>query len=205
MAGPTLLLATSNPGKRLELQAFVPPGIAILTLKDVDIVPPPEDGASFVEIACTKATFAANATGMIAIADDSGLEVDALGGAPGIWSARYAGEPTDDARNRSLLLTNLAEVPEKDRGARFRCAVAVATPDGVVTVGEGFCAGSIGCRDVGTNGFGYDALFRLSDGRTMAELTTDQKNRISHRARAYEQIAPVIARLFTVESRREQS
>ncbi len=204
MAGPTLLLATSNPGKRAELQAFVPPGIVIVTLADVGVVLPPEDGASFVEIARAKATFAANATGMIAIADDSGLEVDALGGAPGIWSARYAGVPTDDAQNRSLLLTNLADIPENARSARFRCAVAVATPDGGVSVGEGICAGSIGPREVGANGFGYDSLFRLSDGRTMAELSPDEKNRISHRARAYEQIAPVIARLFTVETRGEQ-
>lgn len=193
MAGPTLLLATSNPGKRTELQAFLPPGIDVLTLADVDVTMPAEDGETFLEIASVKAEFAARSSGLLTVADDSGLEVDALGGAPGVLSARFAGEPSDDSRNRSKLLSELAAHPGVDRSARFRCAVAVATVDGRLATGEGACPGSIGYEEIGENGFGYDSLFRLPDGRTMAQLEPEEKNRISHRARAYEKIAPTVA------------
>jgi len=192
-----LLLATSNPGKREELRAFIPTGVEIVTLADFDIDLPPEDGKSFVEIASTKAAFAARASGLLTIADDSGLDVDALAGAPGIWSARFAGEPVDDARNRTYLLAQLDCVPIGQRTARFRCAVAIANPDGVIATGEGACEGTIGMREVGSYGFGYDSLFVLPDGRTMAELETVEKNRISHRARAYEQIASQLELVLT--------
>lgn len=192
LAGPMLLLATSNPGKRTELLAFLPSGIQVVTLADVAIEMPPEVGASFVEIARKKALFAARSTGIATIADDSGLEVDALAGAPGIYSARYAGEPSDDARNRALLLLNLRDTPSGGRSARFRCAVAFADHQGVIAAGEGASEGTIGFSEVGENGFGYDSLFLLPDGRTMAQLEADEKNRISHRARAYEAIAAAL-------------
>ena len=193
MAGSSLLLATSNPGKRIELLAFLPVGIEVLTLADLSIELPPEEGDSFGSIATLKATFAAQASGLVAIADDSGLEVDALGGSPGIRSARYAGEPPDDARNRDKLLSEMRDIPPGQRTARFRCAVALARPDGLVDYRDGTCEGSIGFKEVGTNGFGYDSLFLLPSGLTMAQLPLEQKNKISHRADAYQKIAPILA------------
>ncbi len=192
MAGSPLLLATSNPGKRIELLAFLPTDVEVLTLTDLNIELPPEEGASFGEIAKVKATVAAKSSGLLAIADDSGLEVDALGGEPGIRSARYAGEPVDDARNRSKLLSAMRDVPPDRRRARFRCAVAIARPDGDVEYRDGTCEGSIGFEEIGTNGFGYDSLFRLHTGLTMAQLPLAEKNQISHRADAYRQIAPIL-------------
>ncbi len=192
MAGPTLLLATSNPGKRTELLAFLPQGTDVLTLTDIDMVMPEEVGVTFIENATTKARFTCEMSGLLTIADDSGLEVAALHGAPGIRSARYAGEPVDDGRNRTRLLAELARRPKEDRSARFRCVVAIARPDGTVATGEGICAGTIGFAEAGVNGFGYDSLFVLPDGRTMAELDPTEKNRISHRARAYEVVAPTL-------------
>lgn len=192
MAGSPLLLATSNQGKRRELLAFLPADIEVITLADLNLTLPPEDGESFVEIASVKAAFAGKASGLITLADDSGLEVDALSGAPGIRSARYAGDPGDDAKNRDRLLADLRDVDERRRSARFRCAVAISHPDGRVKTGEGFCAGSIGFDEIGDNGFGYDSLFRLADGRTMAQLHSAEKNQISHRARAFEVIFPTL-------------
>jgi XTP/dITP diphosphohydrolase len=136
---------------------------------------------------------------MLAFADDSGLEVDALGGAPGIRSARYAGEPPDDCRNREKLLAELRDVPQEQRTARFRCAVALARPDGPVEVRDGVCEGSIAFEEVGTNGFGYDSIFRLANGLTMAQLSLKQKNQISHRADAYRKIAPVLSTWIGLE------
>jgi XTP/dITP diphosphohydrolase len=192
MAGSSLLLATSNPGKRVELLAFLPTGIEVLTLADLQIDLPPEEGETFAEIAAVKATVAAGASGLIALADDSGLEVDALGGLPGIRSARYAGASANDARNREKLLSAMRNIPTDQRTARFRCAVALARPDGEVTLSNGACEGSIGFKEVGTNGFGYDSLFLLPSGLTMAQLPLEEKNQISHRADAYRQIAPVL-------------
>ena len=193
MAGSPLLLATSNPGKRVELLAFLPAGVEVLTLADFSIELPPEDGDSFGAIAVRKAAFAAQSSGLLAIADDSGLEVDALGGAPGLRSARYAGEPSDDARNRRKLLTEMREVPSSQRTARFRCAVALARPDGPVEYRDGTCEGAIGFEEIGTNGFGYDSIFLLPSGLTMAELPITEKNQISHRANAYRKIAPILS------------
>ena len=192
MAGSSLLLATSNPGKRIELLAFLPSGIEVLTLTDLNIELPPEDGESFSAIAMVKATVAAQASGLLAIADDSGLEVDALDGAPGIRSARYAGETTDDGRNRAKLLSAMRDIPLGRRTARFRCAVAVAHPDGEVQCRDGVCEGTIGTEEIGSNGFGYDSIFVLPSGQTMAQLTLEEKNQISHRADAYRKIAPTL-------------
>jgi len=129
------------------------------------------------------------------LADDSGLEVDALDGAPGVWSARYAGEPCDDGANNRKLLGALAGVPDDRRTARFRCALVFVDADGTRLVAEGACEGRIGHAPRGSGGFGYDPLFLVADdaaGRTMAELAPDEKNRISHRARALDALARLL-------------
>lgn len=190
MAGSTLLLATSNLGKRAEFVRLLPTDVRVLTLQDLGIVLPPEIGESFQEIAAAKALAAATSAGLPALADDSGLEVDALDGAPGVRSARFAGETASDAANRAKLLAALSDVPPARRLARFRCAVALAEPNAVVTWAEGSCEGAVATEERGRNGFGYDSVFLLPDGRTMAELTAEEKDRISHRARAYAAILP---------------
>lgn len=182
-----LVLATRNRGKVLEFQDL---------LKDLDVVVRPvsdypgtyeveEDGDTFEANAIKKARAAAEQTGEIAMADDSGLEVDALGGDPGVRSARYSGG--GDAANNQKLLSKLEGVPDERRTARFRCAVAIATPQGEVYTASGSCEGYIAHEPRGTRGFGYDPLFVAPEfGKTFAELTEEEKNRISHRARAVE-------------------
>ena len=129
-------------------------------------------------------------SGHVTLADDSGLEVDALGGAPGVRSARYAGEHHDDADNRALLTRNLAALAAGERAARFVAAIAIIDAAGSLCVTRGTCEGSIAIEERGAGGFGYDSLFELPDGRTMAELTAVEKNTISHRADALRQALP---------------
>lgn len=191
-----LLIASNNRGKLKEFRALLPADVQLFTLADLGLPSPEETGTTFAENAQLKAELAARRTNMIAIADDSGLEVDALDGAPGVYSARYAGENATDAMNCAKLLDTLREVPGSHRSARFRCAVAIACPDGETIMESGTCEGSIGWEPRGANGFGYDPLFVLPDGRTMAELPSDEKNLISHRANAYRAISPTIRRLF---------
>ena len=190
--GRTILIATSNRGKRAEFERLLPSTVRIVALDDLDVrvQMPAETGTSYAEIAATKALAAAEQSGWLTVADDSGLEVDALDGAPGLRTARFAGEPPTDDRNRALLLSLLAVVSASRRTARFRCAVALAEPGRVVAVTEGTCAGRIGTSEVGTRGFGYDPLFVLDDGRTMAELTDVEKDRVSHRGRAIRAMLP---------------
>jgi XTP/dITP diphosphohydrolase len=190
--GRTILIATSNRGKRAEFERLLPSTVRIVALDDPDVrvQMPAETGTSYAEIAATKALAAAEQSGWLTVADDSGLEVDALDGAPGLRTARFAGEPPTDDRNRALLLSLLADVSASRRTARFRCAVALAEPGRVVAVTEGTCAGRIGTSEVGTRGFGYDPLFVLDDGRTMAELTDVEKDRVSHRGRAIRAMLP---------------
>ena len=186
-----LLLATSNEGKANEFRALLPSGVRVLTLQDVGIVPAPEVGDTFAANAAAKALDGANESGMLTLGDDSGLEVDALRGAPGVHSARYAGTPVSDARNREKLLAAMQAFPETtERTARFRCVVALAIPGSVVATAEGVCHGSIGISPRGFHGFGYDPVFVLPDGRTMAEIDTAEKNTVSHRAEAYRRILP---------------
>lgn len=199
-----LLAATSNPHKLHELRAiFAPLGIAILGLGDIPGGPfpePVEDGATFDANARIKAVAYAKMTGRVCVADDSGLEVAALGGAPGVDSARYAGRDGTraqrDARNNAKLLAALAGVPEEQRTARFVCSMCAADPDGsVLATGRGEFTGRIGFEARGTNGFGYDPLFVTSDGRTSAELSDAEKNARSHRAAAARAMAQAVTRL----------
>lgn len=183
-----LVLATGNAGKLRELQAILAPmRVEVLPLSEFTDSAAEETGDSFVENALLKARFAAKAAGIPAIADDSGLEVDALGGAPGIYSARYAGAGAGDAANNAKLLRELAGVPDQKRRARYRCAmVFVSRPDdpGPV-VCEASWEGRIATAARGNGGFGYDPLFVVAGGeRTAAEYEAGEKNRVSHRGRA---------------------
>ncbi|HLK91132.1 MAG TPA: XTP/dITP diphosphatase [Polyangia bacterium] len=184
-----VVVATRNKGKLREIVPLLS-GIP-LELVTIDALAPEaelrEDGVTFEENALAKARQAAAATGLPAIADDSGLEVDALDGAPGVWSARYAGPGADDAANNAKLLAALRDVPAPRRGARFRCvAVFVDPARGLEIVRDGSCTGEILAVPRGTDGFGYDPLFLVpAVSRTMAELPLDEKNRLSHRAAAF--------------------
>lgn len=191
-----LVLATSNDGKRNELQSLLGNRFQVLTMADLDLASPPETGTTFAENAVLKAVHAARATGFVALGDDSGLEVAALNGEPGIRSARYAGEPANDQRNRSLLVKRLLGLPRSRRSARFVCALALASPSGEVEVVEGTCNGIITETERGTNGFGYDSLFELADGRTLAELSSCEKSAVSHRGQAVRKVLPVIERMM---------
>jgi XTP/dITP diphosphohydrolase len=198
-----LLIATNNPGKVKEyadLLDGLPLTITTPAQEGLSLAVD-ETGGTFAENAILKARAYARAGGLLTLADDSGLEVDALGGAPGVRSARYAGGEASDEDRYCLLLRNLADVPAEERTARFRCVVAVATPEGKVHTAEGRCEGVIGFEPRGTHGFGYDPVFCLSDrGQTMAELSPQVKNQISHRARAVQAALPVLRRLLAVEA-----
>lgn len=181
-----VILASNNANKLREMQQILSPlGWEILRQKDVGLhLEPDENGEIFEENSLIKAEAVMKASGLPAIADDSGVEVDALDGAPGVHSARYGGEscPDDKARNR-YLLRNMEKVPEGSRGARFVSVITMACPDGTVISARGELAGEILRQEQGDGGFGYDPLFYIpSEGCTMAELTAERKNEISHRA-----------------------
>lgn len=187
-AGTSLLLGTRNPGKIHEIKLIIGDlGLELHSLQEFANVAVAEENAeTYAENAIAKARFYARATGMLALADDSGLEVEALGGAPGVISARYAGEDATDGDRRELLLSELAKTGSRNRRARFVCAIAIADADGTVVNGsEGICEGTITFEPRGSSGFGYDPLF-VPEGyeQTFAELSDEVKNRISHRARA---------------------
>ncbi|MGY1760952.1 RdgB/HAM1 family non-canonical purine NTP pyrophosphatase [Geodermatophilus sp. SYSU D00779] len=196
-----LLLATRNPGKLAELQRLLEsavPGVAVVGLRDVPDYPEaPETGATFAENALLKAREAVRYTGLPAVADDSGLTVDALNGMPGVLSARWSGRHGDDAANTALLLGQLADVPDERRGGAFVCAAAVVTPDGAERVLERSWRGQVVREPRGTNGFGYDPVF-LPDGldRTAAELTAAEKDARSHRGQAFAALVPLVAELL---------
>ena len=190
-----ILLATSNPGKLREIRQMTTDAAwEWIGLADYPDVPEAvEDGDTFAENARRKALHYARATGLPTLADDSGLEVDALGGAPGVHSARYAGEPKDDLRNNEKLIETLRGVPEALRTARFRCAMAFVAGEQVVCEADGAIEGIIIDEPRGSNGFGYDPHFRLPQlGLTTAELTPERKNKLSHRGRALRAILPRI-------------
>ena len=187
-----LLLASNNPGKLAELQSLLPPDVVIRTLADVGLESPDETGATFAENSTLKSVSAARASGLLTIGDDSGLEVAALDGRPGVRSARFAGDSATDDQNVDLLLRELGEVPENRRGAEFVCVLTLANADGVLSSSTGRCTGSIGFERRGAHGFGYDPVFVLEDGRTMAELDSVDKNEISHRGKALRAILPAV-------------
>ncbi len=200
MADKQLLLATSNRGKVKEMQAILAPyDWQVLSLSDLGgYVPPEEDGDSFLANATIKASAACEFSGLIALADDSGLCVEALNGAPGIHSARFAEDDpsyTDghDAANNRKLLRLLENVALQDRKAYFCCVMVLAYPDHVMYSSEGRIGGRIALLPQGDGGFGYDPLFYLAQyGKTFAELGPDVKNHISHRAKALNGILPVL-------------
>lgn len=190
-----ILLATQNQGKVKELQELLAgEEVEIISLRDIPNWEEVEEtGKTFAENAALKAKVAAERTGLISLADDSGLEVDALNGAPGVYSARFAGEPKDDGRNNDKLLELLAEVSDEQRSARFRCSLVIATPQGEEFLTEGTVEGQIIKEQRGHEGFGYDPLFFLPEfGRTMAELSMAEKNQISHRAQAFQKAVPIL-------------
>ncbi|MBC2722635.1 XTP/dITP diphosphatase [Desulfosporosinus sp.] len=193
-----IILATQNQGKIRELQDLLgEEDIEVLSLKDIeDWEDVEENGKTFADNAALKARAAVEKTGLIALADDSGLEVDALDGAPGVYSARFAGEPKNDHRNNDKLLELLETVPDDQRQARFRCALVVATPEGKEFLTEGTVEGQILTERRGTDGFGYDPLFFVPEyARTMAELTLAEKNKLSHRAQAFRKAIPILQAL----------
>jgi XTP/dITP diphosphohydrolase len=198
-----LLIATRNRGKlreyehllddvRLELVDLAEAGIAIQV---------EETGLTFEENAALKAGTYARASGLLTLADDSGLEVDALGGEPGVRSARYDGRGGSDEDRYRLLLRRLEGVPEQERRARFRCVIAIATPRKKLCTAEGTCEGRIALEPKGGYGFGYDPVFFvLESGCTMAQLPPDVKNAISHRARAAQGAKEVLGQLWAEQS-----
>ena len=197
-----VLLATKNPGKLREMREIAA-GLPIVwhgLAEFPEVAEAEETGATFAENARLKALHYASATGMDTLADDSGLEVDALGGAPGVHSARYAGEPHDDGANNRKLVKALAGVPVERRGARFRCAMALVRGGVVVRETSGAVEGAIVDEPRGTNGFGYDPHFWLADlQRTMAELPAEQKNARSHRGQALRAMLREIEGLFRAQ------
>ena len=191
----TIVVATRNPGKLDEIQQILGPSIHLTSLREFPDIPGiVEDGDSYEANACKKAIAVARATGCATIADDSGLEVDALGGAPGVRSARFAGEHATDTDNNAKLL-GLLEGKQK-RTARFRCVIAVATPEGTVRTVQGECSGLILEAPRGSGGFGYDPLFLVPEqDQTFAELPPEEKHLISHRGRALRAARPLILQI----------
>ncbi len=198
---PTLLIATNNQGKVKELQDLLnDTGIEVLTPAQInlelDVI---EDGHTYAENATKKALAFASASGLVSLADDSGLEVDALDGAPGLYSARYGssnGEKLSDKDRRAFLIQNLQDKPHPWT-ARFHATIAIATPNGDTHLTEGFCEGELIPDERGTGGFGYDPIFLLADlAKTMAELSMDEKNRLSHRAKAVMNAKPILFQMF---------
>jgi len=198
-----LVLATRNHGKIREMAEILAPlNIEVLSMDAFPDFPEvEEDGETFLENAVKKARVTAQATGEIALADDSGLEVDCLDGRPGVHSARFAGEPKDDRANNEKLLSLMVDVPPERRTARFRCAIAVVTPGGEVHTTDGICEGVIIREPRGGGGFGYDPLFYLRQyGKTFAELDLATKNKISHRGRALAGVLDILAELSSRRS-----
>jgi XTP/dITP diphosphohydrolase len=196
---PKLLLATNNKGKLREYKSLLK-GLPfeLVSLTEMGINTEVEEiGESLEDNAMLKATSLARESQLLTLADDSGLEVDVLGGEPGRLSARYAGEGASDRDRVDYLLSRLKDVPEEKRSARFRCVIAIATPDGEVELSSGECPGFITLEPRGEEGFGYDPIFYLPElGKTMAELTLEEKNRVSHRGRAAREAINLLRRRY---------
>jgi len=196
---PALLLASENRGKQVELQALLADlNINVVLPKDLGLdLSVVEDGLTYAENAAKKAEAFARASGLVSLGDDSGLEVDALDGRPGLYSARFLARPgATDADRRAYLLSQLRGKP-RPWTAHFHCSVAVAVPGGETHFTVGNCPGEIIPEERGSGGFGYDPVFLLDEpGKTMAELEMEEKNRLSHRARAVQAAVPILKRLF---------
>ena len=194
-----LLLATNNKGKVAELKTLLGvPGLSILTPTDLGIrLDVPEDGQTYAENASKKAVAFAQLSRMVALGDDSGLEVDALGGQPGLHSHRFCPiADATDADRRKYLLEQLQDKP-RSWAARFKATIAIALPSGVVRLAIGQCEGEIIPEERGENGFGYDPIFFIPElGHTLAELSMDEKNRLSHRAQAARNAIPILEEIF---------
>jgi len=191
-----LIFASRNPHKIAELgHALQGLPLAVRSAADFPAVPEVEEtGATLAENAFLKARAVHAATGELSLADDTGLEVDALGGAPGVESARFAGPEQDYARNLEKLLQTMRAIPDEQRGARFRTVIAILFPDGSSAQAEGVCAGRILRERRGTSGFGYDPIFFLPEQqRTFAEMTLEEKNLVSHRGRAMQAARKILA------------
>ena len=200
-----VIIATKNPGKAREFEEiFSSRGIAVRTLLDFPELPEVEEtGTTFEENATLKAEAVSQALNKMVIGDDSGLIVDALEGRPGIFSARYAGEPKNDQNNTDKVLLELQGVPEEKRTARFYCALAIALPGQETNTVSGTCEGRILAERRGTNGFGYDPVFYVPEkGLSMAELSSEEKNQLSHRANALKKLDVL---LDTILERAERS
>lgn len=195
-----LLIATNNPGKIEEYERLLVslPVTVTFPVQEGLVLEVEETGDTFEDNAKLKALAFAQASGTLSLADDSGLEVDVLDGAPGVHSARYGGPGASDEDRYRKLLAVLTSVPEGQRSARFRCVIALARPDGTVAIADGTCEGEIGTVPRGEHGFGYDPVFVVEGfhGQTMAELAPDIKNQISHRARAAEAVRPALLQLL---------
>lgn len=202
-----LLIATTNPHKIREFREILV-GLPYELVTPLDLglsIEVEETGATFAENAALKATAWADAAHMLALADDSGLEIDALGGEPGIYSARWAGEDISYEERFRILLARLADVPAERRTARYRAAIAVAepAPDGLCGMVEGTLEGQIASAPAGSGGFGYDPIFYVPDQqRTVGQMSTEEKHRISHRARAAEAARVLLQRLADERTRR---
>ncbi len=196
---PKLLLATNNKGKVREYKHMLQDlPFELVSLAELGInTEVDESGESLEENARLKATTLARESQLLTLADDSGLEVDVLGGEPGRLSARYAGEGASDEDRINYLLARLKDVPEKKRSARFRCVIALAQPDGEVELCQGECRGVIALEPRGEEGFGYDPIFYLPQlGKTMAELSLEEKNKVSHRGRAAREVIKLLRRRY---------
>lgn len=190
------IIATHNMKKRNELARILEPlGVEVLTAEQagVELTDVEETGTTFEENARLKSESGCRETGMPCIGDDSGLMVDALDGAPGVYSARYAGDHGNDPANIALLLENMKDVPDEKRTARFMCTVCCTYPDGREIVVSGKCEGKIGYEPKGDGGFGYDPVFMVGD-KSFAELTAEEKDKISHRGNALKALADALAK-----------
>lgn len=194
-----IVLATRNEGKVREFtQWFEPLGIKVRSAAEFPDAPEvEEDGVTFEQNAVKKAETISRSLGKPALADDSGLEVDALGGRPGVYSARFAGPDATQEENNRKLIESMRDVPPGERTARFRCVLALAVPGGLTLTAEGSCEGEITLEPRGTEGFGYDPLFFLPEkGKTMAELDREEKTRISHRGEALENLREKLLQVY---------
>lgn len=210
-----IIIATRNKGKVKEMQnSFSHLPIELISLKDwedelglTEHPEPVEDGATFMENSYKKADFYAKLTGLPCIADDSGLEVDALGGAPGVYSARYSGEDADDEKNNAKLIADLAAKGLTESPADYQCALTFMNTDGGFIKAQGFCRGSIKAEARGTNGFGYDPYFYVEmngEEKTMAELTVEEKHTISHRGEALDKLSISLGKIIMFLMRRKR-